>query len=106
MSTSRARAERHSHADFMRALTDRMRRDAVDADPGEQQGDRGEAGEQHRANRGCVSVSEAVERPSPNSGTCGCSAHFVADGRHDRGRIARRAHDSVCVRGVSCSAQK
>ena len=42
-------AERHPDADFVRALADRVRGDAVDADGREQQRDHREPGQQHGA---------------------------------------------------------
>ena len=45
-------AERHSQADFMRALRDRIRDDAVDAERGEAECERGEGGDQQHARAG------------------------------------------------------
>ncbi len=89
------RAECHPHPDFLRALTDGMRRDAVDADACEQHRDHRKPGEQHGAEarlRQCVGQLR-IQRAGREEWQLRMQVlHLAADRRQNRGGLTGRPH--------------
>ena len=96
------RADRHAHADLLRALGDRVGDDAVDADRGQHQADRREQGEQRR--------EDPVDRPLVREHGCDGfdgedrlvgvdRLHGAADRRHDRCPAAARCERAATRSG-------